>query len=163
MDRFIDMVDLWADKGVEPPPTRSDWAELGDANRDGAIEHPALAFPEIACPLGVYFSYPESTSGTTSFASFTGEGLEPLNAKKVFADMNGNLVWDYRETPTEAWRRLGLLQKTEGLTREKYVACVQRAADQLRKDGFFSDKTAADEVDRARTTELQPKSKPPTR
>ncbi len=157
MDRFIDMVDAWADKGIAPPPTHSDWAELGDADHDGTIEYPALAFPEIACPLGVYFSYPESTSGTTSFAAFTGDGLEPLDGRKSFVDMNRNGVWDYRETPTEAWRRLGLLQKTEALTRDTYVACVQRAAEQLRKEGFVSEKTAASYVERARTAELQPK------
>ena len=157
MDRFIDMVDAWADKGVAPPPTRSDWAELGDTNRDGTIDHPALAFPELACPLGVYFPYPESTSGTTSFAAFTGEGLEPLDGKKVFVDMNRNGVWDSRETPTQAWRRLGLLQNNEQLTRDTYVACVQRAADQLRTEGFFSDKTAASYVEQAKTADLQPK------
>ena len=157
MDRFIDMVDAWADKGVAPPPTHSDWPELGDANRDGIVEYPALAFPEIACPLGVYFSYPESTSGTTSFAAFTGDGLEPLDGKRVFVDMNRNGVWDNRETPTEAWRRLGLLQKTEQLTREKYVACVQSAAERLRSEGFFSDKTAAWYVEQSKTADLQPK------
>jgi hypothetical protein len=157
MDRFIDMVDAWADQGVAPPSTRSDDPALGDANHDGTMKYPALAFPEIACPLGVYFSYPESTSGTTSFAPFTGEGLEPLDGKKVFVDMNRNGVWDSRETPTQAWRRLGLLEKTAELTRDKYVACVQRAADQLRKEGFFSDKTAASYVEQAKTAELQPK------
>jgi hypothetical protein len=159
MDRFIDMIDAWADRASAPPPTHSDWPELGDANRDGTIEYPALAFPEIACPLGVYFPYPESTSGTTSFAGFTGDGLEPLDTRKVFVDMNRNGVWDERETPTQAWRRLGLLQKSEELTRDKYVACVQRAADQLRKEGFFSDTTAATYVDQAKTADLQPKSR----
>ena len=158
MDRFIDMLDAWVDKGVPPPPTHSDWAELGDANRDGVIENPGLAFPEVACPLGVYYSYPESTSGTTAFAAFTGEGIEPLDKKSVFVDMNRNGVWDYRETPTQAWRRLGLLQPNESLTREKYVACVQTAAEQLRKDGFFSDKTAAWYVEHAKTVELRPKA-----
>ena len=157
MDRFIDMLDAWVDKGVDPPPTRSDWAELGDANHDGAIEHPALAFPEIACPLGVYYPT-EPASASTSFAAFTGEGLEPLDSKKVFVDMNRNGVWDYCETPTDAWRRLGLLQKNEELTREKYVACVQNAADQLRRDGFFSDKTAADYLERAKKVDLRPRA-----
>jgi hypothetical protein len=159
MDRFIDMVDAWADKGVAPPPTRSDWPPLGDANGDGIVDNPALAFPEVACPLGVYFGYPESTSGTTSFAAFTGEGLEPLDGKKVFVDMNRNGVWDNRETPTQAWRRLGLLQRNEELTRDKYVACVSSAADQLRKEGFFSDKTAAWYVEQAKTVDLQPKQR----
>jgi hypothetical protein len=151
MDRFVDLLDAWVDRGIPPPPTRSDWAELGDVDRDGVIENPALAFPEVACPLGVYYSYPESTSGTTAFAGFTGQGLEPLDAKKVFVDMNRNGVWDYRETPAEAWRRLGLLQRNETLTREQYVACVQTAAERLRRDGFFSARTAAAYVERAGT------------
>jgi hypothetical protein len=157
MDRFIDMVDAWADKGTAPPATRSDWAPLGDADKDGTIENGALAFPEVACPLGVYHPYPASTSGTTSFAAFTGEGLEPLDGNKVFIDMNRNGVWDLRETPTQAWRRLGLLQKSEELTRDKYVGCVQRAAGQLEKDGFFSAKTTAWYVEQAKTADIQPK------
>jgi hypothetical protein len=143
MDRFIDMLDAWADGGVAPPPTRSDWPELGGLSGDGGSAHPALAFPEIACPLGVYFPYPESTSGATSFAAFTGRGLEPLDGKHVFVDMNRNGVWDTRETPTEAWRRLGLLRPNEALTRERYVACVRRAARRLGDEGFFSGKTVS--------------------
>ena len=158
MDRFIDMVDAWADKGIAPPPTHSDSAVLGGAGRDGTMEYPALAFPEIAGPLGIYFPYPDSSSGATSFAAFAGEGLEPLDGKKVFVDMNRNGVWDYRETPTQAWRRLGLLEKTEQLTRAKYVSCVQRAAEQLRKEGFFSDKTAAWYVEQAKMAGLQPRA-----
>lgn len=158
MDRFIDILDAWVDKGTEPPPSHSDDRATGDANGDGAIDNPALAFPEVACPLGVYFSYPESTAGTTSFAAFTGDGVEPLDAKKVFVDMNRNGVWDYRETPTQAWRRLGLLRKDEDLTRARYVACVQQAAEKLRDEGFFSARTAADYVERAKTAELEPKA-----
>jgi hypothetical protein len=157
MDRFIDMLDAWVEKGVAPPPTRSDWAELGDANRDGTIENPALAFPEVACPLGVYFPYPNSTAGSTSFAAFTGEGLEPLDGSGVFVDLNRNGVWDRRETPAEAWRRLGLLRDGEALTREKYAACVQAAAEELRKGGFFSEKTAQWYAEQAKKVDLQPK------
>jgi hypothetical protein len=158
MDRFIDMLDAWVDKGVAPPPMRSDWAELGDVNRDGTIENPGLAFPEVACPLGVYFPYPNSTAGSTSFAPFTGgTDLEPLDGDGVFVDMNRNGIRDYRETPARAWQRLGLLQKGEELTREKYAACVQKAAEDLRQDGFFSDKTAQWYVEQAKTAELQPK------
>jgi len=158
MEKFIDMLDAWVDKGVEPPATRSDWAVLGDANRDGTIEHPALAVPDVACPLGLYFPYPNSTAGTTSFAAFTGHGLEPLDANNVFVDMNRNGVWDYRETPTQAWQRLGLLPKGAELSRATYVSCVQKVAEQLRKDGFLSDKTAAWYADQAKTAELEPKS-----
>jgi hypothetical protein len=160
MDRFIDMLDAWVEKGTAPPPLRSDWAELGDADKDGVIENPALAFPEVACPLGVYFPFPNSTSATTSFAAFTGQGLEPLDANKVFVDMNRNGYWDYRETPTQAWRRLGLLQRNETLTREKYVACVEAAAERLRKDGFFSDKTAAWYAGQAKKDDIEPKPAP---
>jgi hypothetical protein len=155
MDRFIDMMDAWVDKGVSPPPTRSDWTVLGDVNGDGTIENSAVAVPDIACPLGVYFPFPNSTAGSTSFAPFTGKGLEPLDGNNVFVDMNRNGLWDFRETPTQAWQRLGLLKKGESLTSSAYVACVQATAEQLRKDGFFSDKTVAEYVERAKKADLQ--------
>jgi len=159
MDRFIDMLDAWVDKGTAPPPTRSDDPTLGGAAAANAdsVERPALAVPEIACPLGVYYNYPETVSGATAFAAFTGKGIEPLNGKNIWIDMNRNGVWDYRETPSQAWRRLGLLKAGENLTREKYVACVQGAADALRKDGFISDTTAAGYVAQAKTAELTAK------
>jgi hypothetical protein len=156
IDRFIDIMDAWVDKGVSPPPTRSDWTVLGDVNGDGSIENPAVAVPDIACPLGVYFPFPNSTAGSTSFAPFTGKGLEPLDGNNVFVDMNRNGLWDFRETPTQAWQRLGLLKKGESLTSSAYVACVQATAEQLRKDGFFSDKTVAEYVERAKKADLQP-------
>src|SRR5256885_6528120 len=43
------------------------------------------------------------------------------------------LFRSYRETPAQAWQRLGLLGRAEALTREKYVACVQGAAERDRK------------------------------
>lgn len=157
MDRFIDLLDAWADKGVAPPPSHSDYPVLGDTNGDGTIDNPALAMPEIACPLGVYYGYPNSTAGATAFAAFTGSGIEPLDATDVFVDMNRNGVWDYRETPTQAWRRLGLLGANETLTREKYVSCVTAAAGKLQKEGFFSEKTAQEYAQKAQAAELQPK------
>ena len=157
MDRFIDLLDAWVDKGTAPPPTHSDDPTLGGTNADGTIAHPALALPEIACPLGVYYGYPGSTAGATAFAAFTGSGIEPLDANDVFVDMNRNGVWDYRETPSQAWARLGLLSRGETLTRERYAACVEKAANHLRDEGFFSDKTAAGYAAQAKTTDLQPK------
>ena len=89
----------------------------------------------MSCPLGVYYGYPDSTAGNDGVrARSPAKGIEPLDKKSVFVDMNRNGVWDYRETPTQAWRRLGLLQPNETLTREKYVACVQNAAETLRKE-----------------------------
>jgi hypothetical protein len=158
MDRFIDILDAWADKGVAPPPSRSDLAELGDTNRDGVLDAPALAYPESACPLGVYYPYPTHGAYQTALAAFTGEGLEPTFKDKSFADMNRNGVWDRRETPAQAWRRLGLLKQGEDLTRDKYVACVKAAAEKLEKDGFFSRKTAEAYIEQAAKTELAPKA-----
>ena len=38
----------WVDKGVDPPSTHSDSAELGDADHDGVIENPAMHSPRSA-------------------------------------------------------------------------------------------------------------------
>jgi hypothetical protein len=157
MDRFIDLLDAWVDKGTAPPPTHSDDPTLGGTNADGTIAHPALAFPDIACPLGVYYGYPNSTAGATAFAAYTGSGIEPLDGNDVFVDMNRNGVWDYRENPTQAWTRMGLLDRGETLTRDRYVSCVEKAANHLRDEGFFSEQTATGFVEKAKTTDLQPK------
>jgi hypothetical protein len=155
MSSFIDMVDRWADQGTAPPPSRSDWAPLADTNGDGVADRPALAFPEVACPLGVYYPYPNTTSGNTTYAAFSGEGLEPLDRANVFIDMNRNGVWDHRETVSAAWRRLGLLRSGETFTRAAYVACVQKAVNDLRQGGFFSDQVAQAYVEQAKKVELQ--------
>ena len=144
MERFIDMLDAWVDKGVAPPPTRSDWTVLGDVDGDGTIENPAVAVPDVACPARRLLPVSEQHSRYDVLCrSSPGKGLEPLDGNKVFVDMNRNGIWDFRETPTQAWQRLGLLKKGETLTSAAYVGCVQRTAEQLRKDGFFSDKTVA--------------------
>lgn len=157
MDRLIDLLDAWVESGTLPPPSRSDWPPLGDADGDGIIEQPALAFPEVACPLGVYYPYPNTTAGTTAFAAFTGEGLEPLDQNNVYVDMNRNGVWDFRETPTEAWQRLRLLAAGEQLTRARYELCIKNAAETLQREGFFANTTTASYIAQAKTTDLQPK------
>jgi hypothetical protein len=149
MDRFIDMLDAWVERGTAPPPSRSDGPEL---RRAGML--PALAMPEIACPLGVYYSFPNSVAGTTAFAAFTGRGLEPLDQQKVFVDMNRNGVWDERETPEQAWRRLGLLGANETLTRERYASCVQETVNALVSEGFLSQANGAWYTDQSKKTEL---------
>ena len=121
------MLDGWVDKGVAPPPTHSDVTDLGDADRDGKNEHPAIDFPEAACPLGVYYP-PTMVATGINFAAFSGIGLEPLDRSRTFVDMNRNGVWDRREAPTQAWRRLGLLRDSEELTRDKDMACRKAAA-----------------------------------
>jgi hypothetical protein len=148
MDRFIDMLDAWVDDGVAPPPSRTD-----DPRESGKAQ-PALAMPEIACPLGVYYPSPNSTAGATKFAPFTGQGLEPLDEAKVFVDMNRNGVWDERETPERAWRRLGLLAANEPFTKERYAACVEKAARSLVADGFLSEANAAAYVQQAKQTNV---------
>jgi hypothetical protein len=153
--QFFAMLDAWVDKGVAPPPSRSDVADIGDVDRDGRIENPAIAFPQLACPMGVYYTT-TTTATSIAFAPYTGSGLEPLNEEKIFVDMNRNGVWDRRESLQQAWLRLGLLKPGETLTREKYVACVQQSADALRRDGFFSDKTAEEYIEAARKADLQP-------
>lgn len=149
MDRFIDMIDAWVERGVAPPSMRSD-----DPRLRAAGVQPAIAMPEIACPLGVYHPFPNSVAGTTAFAAFTGKGLEPLDQQKVFVDMNRNGIWDERETPEQAWRRLGLLGANEPFTRDKYAACVEKTARALASEGFFSEATANTYIDQAKKAEV---------
>jgi hypothetical protein len=72
--------------------------------------------------------------------------------------MNRNGVWDRRETPTQAWQRLGLLKKDEVLSREKYVACITQVSNALVEQGFFSRETARRYAREAERTDLAPKS-----
>ncbi len=55
MNGFIDMLDAGVDRGIAPPPSRSDWAMPGDVTRDGINQNGALELPEVACPLGIYY------------------------------------------------------------------------------------------------------------
>jgi hypothetical protein len=157
MDRFIDLLDDWVDKGTAPPPSRADIAALGGVNNNGTIARPALAFPEVACPLGVYYPYPEDGAGNTAFAAFTGAGLEPRDQKNAFIDMNRNGSWDRRESVREAWQRLGLLKPGEAFTREAYVACATAAAERLQQQGFFSAVTARRYGEMAKQADIEPK------
>jgi hypothetical protein len=139
MGAFIDMLDAWVVGGKEPPPSRSDVAALGGGG--------GVRLPEVACPLGVHFQFPTSRGAAgvaqTGFAPFDGEGLEPLDGRGVVVDMNLNRYRDQRETVTEAWRRLGLLQGGETFSRERYVACVRSTAEGLRALRFLSEADAA--------------------
>ena len=166
-DGLIDLLDNWVEKGIAPPPTKSDWAELGGVNKDGEIENGAVRMPEIACPLGVYYIFPPSAGpsgeGTTGFAPFDGKGLEPYDGRGPvkssednwyynFVDMNRNGYRDFRETVTQAWRRLGLLQRNETFSREKYTACVQKAVNKLLADKLITARTAKFYADQAANT-----------
>lgn len=152
----IDKVDALAEGSGNVLASKSDWHEIGDIDGDGNIDNPAIAYPEVACPLGVFYPYPRNGSGLTAFAAFTGEGVEPLDESGTFIDMNRNGVWDLRETPTEAWRRLGLLSSGEDLSYDSYVGCVQQATSQLVEEGFFTAETAARYVAQARVQTLDP-------
>jgi len=157
MEGAINLLDAWVVHGDAPPPSKSDNASIGDANNDGVIENPAIAYPETACPLGLF--YPVVTgSGSTSWAAFTGKGIEPRDADGVFVDMNGNGLWDFRETPEQAWQRLGLLKRGEKITRKRYVDCVQQAANDLAEEGFLNPETVKGYVENAQTKNLAPAS-----
>lgn len=153
MDSLIERLDEWVERGADPPATRSDWIELGDQDGDGRVDKPAITLPEVACPLGVYHPYPahagENGVGTTGFAAFDGESLEPLDGRGVFVDMNLNGYQDLRETVTGAWRRLGLLGEQESFTRKRYVACVQDTVNNLRAERLLSESFAGQYVENA--------------
>jgi len=160
IDSLIDLLDQWADKGKEPPPTKSDLLELGDINRDGVNENPAIAFPEVACPLGVYYIFPAAHGSSrragqeTAFAAFDGVNLEPLDGRREFVDMNGNGARDKRETVAQAWQRLGLLKKGENLTHGKYISCVTDSAAKLTEESLLPQKMISYHVKKAAETRL---------
>jgi hypothetical protein len=157
MDGFIDLLDNWVEHGVAPPPTRSNWMELGDANHDGINENPAIKMPEIDCPTGVYYINPAGPGGAqsvTGFMPFSGKGLEPIDRRGMvensgsddnhfynYVDMNHNGIRDFTETMTEAWRRIGYLKPNEKFNRERYSVCVKNSVNKLVVDKFFKTKT----------------------
>jgi hypothetical protein len=169
MNSFIDLLDAWVDRGVAPPPSHSDWAELGDVNRDGVNENGALQLPEIACPLGVYYPFPppEGRVGYTGFATFDGRSEEPFDGRAIrqagdyphiavatFADMNHNGFRDYRESVTQAWLRLGLLKPNQSISKDRYFACVREQIRKLARQKFISEKLGKHYVEEARSKPL---------
>lgn len=156
-DGLIDRLDEWVETGQAPPENWSDDAALAErAEGTGALG--AVALPEVACPLGVYFQYPASLGekgiGNTGFASFDARKEEPLDGRGVFVDMNRNGYHDRRESVEAAWRRLGLLGARGRFTREAYVGCIERAAMNLVVAGLFSEASARDYVAAAREATL---------
>ncbi len=165
-DAIIDRLDAWVDRGIEPPPTRSDSYELGDLNHDGRNENPAVALPGIACPTGVYYNFPkgQKSSATTAFEpylmdakpvinattevlpdGFDAKWLEPIDEFGYLVDMNGSGVRDTKESISHAWQRraregyrTGILKSGDILTHEKYVACVAAVATDLYRQGIVS-------------------------
>ncbi len=153
IDALVDVLDNWVEKDIAPPPSKSDWLELGDDDADGLIENEAIALPEVACPLGLYYPYPPSRGdsgvGWTSFASFDGQSLEPLDGRGVFVDMNLNRYLDHRESVDQAWHRLGLLKPGEKFSLSKYQACVEAAVDKLKQEKLITERVAARYVQHA--------------
>jgi hypothetical protein len=160
-DSLIDLLDKWVEKGKQPPPTKSDLLELGGANKDGVNKNPAVALPEVACPLGVYYIFPAAlgkgrrAGQETAFAAFDGVNLEPLDGRGELVDMNGNGKRDRRETAAQAWTRLGLLKPGEELTHSKYVSCVTNSAAKLVKEGLLPAKVASHYVKKAATFRIE--------
>jgi len=158
MDALIDVLDNWVEEDIAPPATLSDWLELGDVDGDGVNENEAIALPEVACPLGLYYPYPpslgESGVGWTGFAIFDGQSLEPLDGRGVFVDMNLNRYLDHRESVDQAWHRLGLLKPGEKFSRSKYQTCVEAAVDKLRQEKLITERVATRYVQQASEVDL---------
>jgi Alpha/beta hydrolase domain len=159
-DALIDRLDAWVEKDIAPTPTKSDLLELTKANNNGTNKDSAVALPEVACPLGVYYIFPPQLDPgrrggqETAFAAFDGTNLEPLDGRGVFVDMNRNGVRDKRETIAQAWQRLGLLKAGQKLTQSAYAACVKAASTKLVKEGLLPSKVGDFYVERAIKTRL---------
>jgi hypothetical protein len=142
IESVLDLLDGWVEKGVAPPPTKSDLADLA-GGRAALNRNAAIALPEIACPLGVRYVFPpvhgDARRGfqETAFAAFDGASTEPLDGRGQLVDMNRNGVRDTRETIAQAWTRLGLLKSGERFDRRRYAACVANAAAALVEQGLL--------------------------
>ena len=121
--------------------------ELGDVDGDGVNENPAIALPEVACPLGLYYPHPPSRGNNgdswTSFAAFDGQSLEPLDGRGVFVDMNLNRYLDQREDVDQAWQRLGLLKPGERFSRSRYQSCVEASVARLQQEKLITERVSA--------------------
>jgi len=159
-DALIDRLAAWVEKDIAPTPTKSDLMELTRTDGNGTNNNSAVALPEVACPLGVYYIFPPQLEPgrrggqETAFAAFDGTNLEPLDGRGVFVDMNRNGVRDRRETITQAWQRLGLLKPGQKLTQSAYAACVKAASMKLVKEGLLPSKVGDFYVERASKTRL---------
>ena len=68
--------------------------------------------------------------------------------------MNQNGYRDFRETVTQAWLRLGLLEPKEKFSRQVYTACVQESVRNLKAEGFITSKVADFYLQQAATMPL---------
>jgi hypothetical protein len=91
-DALIDRLDEWVEKNVAPTTNKADAKEL--AAKNGGNGNGAVALPELACPVGVYYAYPPQVDPgrrggqETAFAGFDGTNMEPLDSRGVHVDMN---------------------------------------------------------------------------
>ncbi|MEE2821441.1 MAG: hypothetical protein VYA53_00480 [Acidobacteriota bacterium] len=147
MDGMIDLLDNWVEKNIEPPVTKSDDPSVGPSA-------PAISLPEVACPLGKYFPFPQfrgvQGAGSTGFAPYDGTNLEPLNGQLQFVDMNNNGRRDTRETVTEAWHRMGLLNLDKTFSRNIYIECIQKTATRLQREGLITERIKNSYIEDAR-------------
>jgi len=152
MDALIDQMENWVEKGIAPPVSKSD-VDLGTVAKTTAV-----SLPEVSCPVGVYHAYPQSGGsdgvGSTGLALFTGQGVEPVDGRVVFVDMNGNGRRDKRETMTQAWRRLGMLKAAEAFGRAKYVECIKGTVEKLRKENLLTARGAEQYISEAESREF---------
>ena len=68
--------------------------------------------------------------------------------------MNGNGGRDQRETPSQAWQRLGLLKAGQKLTGTVYQNCVKDTAAKLVKEGLLPAKVGEFYIEKAGKTRL---------
>jgi hypothetical protein len=158
-DALIDRLDVWVEKNNAPTSTKADITELAGANT-GSNSDSAVALPEVACPLGIYFANPPQLDPgrrggqETAFAVFDGTNLERLDGRGIYVDMNGNGVRDKRESLTQAWQRLGLLKSGQQMSSAIYQNCVKNAAAKLVKQGLLPAKVGEYYVEKAVRTRL---------
>ena len=159
-DALIDRLDEWVEKNKAPTSSKMDAVKV--TAQTGKNDEPpaAIALPEVACPLGVYFAYPPEVDPgrrggqETAFAVFDGTNLEPFDGRGNYVDMNGNGIRDKRESVDAAWQRLGLLKPGQKINSAAYQSCVKNAAAKLVTQGLLPAKVGAYYTEKSAATRL---------
>lgn len=129
----IPVLENWVTNGTPPPPPIT--GRPGDGNQADQ-----LRLPPLACPTGYRYPWPApgGSAQQTGYVPFDGTTLEPVDSQGALVDVNGDGVRDAMPTLQQEWRTLGLVRGGQQVTRQVFMACVQRNVSALMRDRLLT-------------------------